>query len=102
MFGLKIVRVFGGSMAPHLPDGSYALFRRSQHICKGDTVLVDHPEFGSIVKTVASIDPSGVALKGMSPASTSPHRLGRVPVSAIRGRLILRLFKPNRPMPVPT
>ena len=91
----RLVRIVGDSMAPDLPNGAYALFRKTRDLREGHTVLVDHPDFGRIVKRIGKIDPAGVTLQGTDPRSTSSERLGCVPLSAIRGRYWLRLAGPR-------
>lgn len=88
MFGFKIVRIIGDSMSPGLPDSTYAVFRKASVIRVNDTVLVDHPTLGLIVKDVCSVSESGLRLKGRNALSTSSEQLGRVPNSAFRGRLV--------------
>lgn len=75
-------------MAPLLPDGAFALFRKRSEIKLGQIVLVRHPRFGLIVKCICSIELDGVSLKGLSSASTSTERLGRIKPENIVGRLI--------------
>ena len=91
LFGFTLVRVDGVSMGSTLPHRSLALFRRKRRVKKGDVVLVEHPEFGTIVKKVAAVSKSGrYALRGTSPASTSQGRLGHVEGQHIRGVLVKR------------
>jgi len=92
MFGYKIARIDGRSMEPMLPDGSFALFRRAKTVEQGDVILVNHPEFGLIVKQASFIADDGrVALQGTSSHSTRPERLGRVDKSLVLGKMIARL-----------
>ena len=93
LLGFTFARIAGASMEPALPDGSIALFRARKRVEQGDVVLVDHPEFGLIVKRVRAVDEDGGAwLEGSSPASTSADKLGRVAAEQIRGTLLLRLI----------
>ncbi|MEM9310705.1 MAG: S24 family peptidase [Pseudomonadota bacterium] len=92
LFGFTIARIAGASMEPVLPDRSLALFRAKQSVGRGDVVLVDHPEFGVIVKRARAVEPDGGAwLEGTSTASTSAERLGRVGPDRIQGVLVMRL-----------
>lgn len=92
LFGFTFARIAGASMEPALPDKSIALFRARKSVKQGDVVLVDHPEFGVIVKRVRDTDSNGGAwLEGTSPASTSAERLGYVSPDRIRGVLLLRV-----------
>jgi len=76
-------------MEPLLPSGTIALFREQRHVKRGDVVLVDHPEFGKIVKSVREVaEGDGVALEGLSPHSTSAEKLGSVAPDKVRGTLL--------------
>ena len=88
MLGWRLVSIKGASMAPALRAGDYALFRRRRRYNVGDTVLVDHPEFGLIVKQIAEIGATGLELKGTGPLSTSQARLGQLPFRRLKGRLV--------------
>ncbi|MEM6476048.1 MAG: S24/S26 family peptidase [Pseudomonadota bacterium] len=92
LFGFTFARIRGDSMEPMLPSGSLALFRARKRVERGDVVLVDHPEFGVIVKRARDVGEDGsVALEGTSPASTSPERLGRVERSRVQGVMVRQL-----------
>lgn len=90
-------------MLPGLQPGSYALFRRSRGYGVGQTVLVDHPQFGRIVKRISDVSEQGVSLHGTSQFSTSSEALGVVPSSTLMGRLVWvsppRLAKTARDTP---
>jgi len=89
MFGFKIARIDGRSMEPMLADGTIALFRRSRGVEQGDVILVEHEEFGVIVKKAAEIAADGqIALVGLSPQSTSAERLGSVSIAHVLGVLV--------------
>ncbi|MEO1489461.1 MAG: S24/S26 family peptidase [Pseudomonadota bacterium] len=93
MFGFCITRIYGHSMQPLLRDKSFALFRAVKRVKRGDVVLVDHPEFGMIVKSVSTVSRTGqVGLRGLSKSSTTSYRLGLVDHSRVKGRLVMRLF----------
>lgn len=83
----------GRSMEPRLPDGSITLFRRCKRVKRGDIVLVDHPEFGVVISKVSTVGRMGkVYLRGISRCSASRRRLGGVPMSTVRGILVMRLL----------
>ncbi|MGB3710148.1 MAG: S24/S26 family peptidase [Erythrobacter sp.] len=93
MFGLKLARLRDRSMEPRLPRGSIALFRRAPRTMRGDVVLLDHPEFGRMVKQVSTVGKFGnIYLRGTSRYSRSERELGKVPPTAILGVLVRRLL----------
>ena len=93
MFGFKIARVRGKGVEPVLPSGSIGLFRHRKGVRRGDVILVDHPELGRIVKKVTAVGRKGnVHLKGMSSHATEGEAIGKVPLEAVLGRFVRRLF----------
>lgn len=75
-----------------MPDGSFALFRAVKRVKRSDVVLVDHPEFGVIVKKVHAVSFNGrIALRGISMRSTSARQFGQVDPDRVLGRLALRM-----------
>ena len=91
IFGLRLVRIDGDSMAPKLPHGTFALFRRTRWIRPDDIVLVQHPVFGRIVKKVTSVSSQGITLTGLSSHSVSSLSLGPVDRRNVQGKLIVEL-----------
>ena len=94
LFGITLVWVDGVRMGRVLPHRCLALFRRKRKVSKGDIVLVDHPEFGRIVKLVAAVTINGrYSLRGAHPNSDGETPLGAVEGRQIRGTLMWRLTK---------
>ena len=98
MFGLKLIKISGASMAPLFLSGDFALIKKlrpSTNLAVGDVVLVRHPTYGLIVKALHSrADNAGIEawqLIGTGGATTAMADLGAVPRSAIIGRAIWRL-----------
>lgn len=93
LFGLTIARVTGPGMEPKLPHGSVALFRRRNKTKRGDVVLVEHPEFGRIVKQVSAVGRKGnVHISSTSRGGESSQELGSVPRANVLGVLKFKLF----------
>lgn len=91
--GLTIARVSGPGMEPKLPQGSIALFRSRKKTKRGDVVLVQHPEFGKIVKQVSAVGRKGnVHISSISRGGESSRELGSVPRDDVLGVLKLKLF----------
>ena len=95
LLGFRLVRIAGESMRPRLASGEYAVFGPARRLKAGDIVLVDHPAFGRIVKSIAHISEHTVRIEGLSPQSTSSKRLGEVKPDMILGRIITSI-KPQR------
>ncbi|MEM9837943.1 MAG: S24 family peptidase [Pseudomonadota bacterium] len=88
MLGFTLIRVVGDSMGRALPDGSFALFRKTKSVSSGDIVLARHHRFGEIVKRVELTTPETLTLAGDSPDSVSSSDIGTLPLSAVIGRLV--------------
>lgn len=91
MFGWRIARVEGESMAPTLVDGDYVLARRTV-AALGDVALIRHSSLGLIVKRICGIDEAyGYTVAGDNPRSTSSEAIGPVTIEAITGVVYLRI-----------
>lgn len=97
MLGLKIWKVHGHSMEPIIPQGCFILVSRWLRLLPikaGHKLIINHPRYGLIVKTVALIDRNGfIWSKGENAASVSVEQLGPVDKGQVIGRVI-RIFKP--------
>lgn len=98
LLGLKIWKVEGASMAPIIPAGSFILATKWLSIFpirEGHRLIIDHPRYGIIVKTVAMVDKSGfIWSKGENIESVSVEQLGPVNKEQVLGRVV-SIFKPE-------
>ncbi|MEM9618389.1 MAG: S24 family peptidase [Pseudomonadota bacterium] len=94
--GWRIVKVCGESMSPLIAPDSFCVFRKTKQLRAGDVVLVDHPQFGRIVKSVRRVENGNVWLAGLSELSTAATALGAIPFEAVLGRLVLKISPPER------
>ncbi|MEM1192146.1 MAG: S24 family peptidase [Pseudomonadota bacterium] len=101
MFGLRLVKICGDSMAPVLPDGSYTLFSHAFGLTAEDIVLVEHEQFGTIVKAIARIHRGQFSIKGLSPRSTDEKVLGPVWRHQIIGKLRYTVTGPGKRLRTP-
>jgi len=83
---IKFVKVRGGSMRPTLLPGDYIIVTKARSIRPGFVVLVDHSEFGVIVKRVQSIQNDSLRLKGDGHVTSTTLEMGDVPLSHVIGR----------------
>lgn len=88
MFGWALIRVMGESMCPILDPGDFALFRRCRHYREGDILLVEHPQFGVIVKRAVDINSERLWLEGITRKSVSREALGQISWAQVKGRLV--------------
>lgn len=93
LFGFRLVLINGRKMGRTLPHRSLALFKRKRKVSKNDVVLVDHPEYGRMVKTCAAVTINGrYSLRGATPNAEDEVRLGAVDGVHIKGTHIATLF----------
>lgn len=89
-------RAVGNSMAPTIVDGSFLVLHCWLRIKVGSVVFVEHPNYGDIVKRVASISDLGMlTLRGDDPASISEQQIGPCDKAWLVGTII-KIIKPPR------
>jgi hypothetical protein len=92
MFGLRIKRLTDHAMDPDLPFKSLALFRKAKSVKRSDVVLVDHPEYGPLVRKVSAISKNGrVGLRGICRSGNSARKLGNVDRERVLGKYLMSL-----------
>jgi nickel-type superoxide dismutase maturation protease len=98
MLGFNIWKVQGASMTPIIPSESFVLVTKWLGVFpieKGQRLVIDHPEFGIIIKTVAVIDKCGfIWSRGENKKSIAVEKIGPVEKRQIIGRVI-SVFKPE-------
>lgn len=97
-FGLKIWKVMGHSMFPRIPQHSYVLVGQ-WYAFKGfkpnQTILINHPQYGLLIKTVAIVDKNRLIwCKGENASSISVEKLGPVSKKQIIGRVLKVFLQP--------
>jgi len=74
-------------MSPRIPDKSYVLLHTWLTIFKpkpGNTLLIKHPKYGDIIKTLAHVDNQGFFwFKGESEQSIAMAEIGPISKSQI-------------------
>ncbi len=95
---LDVVEVRGVSMAPTLLPGDRVLVARLPARTQ-DVVLARDPRDPGreLVKRVARVTPSGLALRGDNDAASTDGRdFGPIPLDAVAWRAVLRYWPPSR------
>jgi nickel-type superoxide dismutase maturation protease len=93
--GLRIARVRGPSMVPTLRDADRLLVRLGAGTPRvGRVVLVELPDRPLSVKRLVAIEPDGsLRVEGDNAfGSTDSRQLGPIPMGAIRGTVLARLW----------
>jgi nickel-type superoxide dismutase maturation protease len=96
--GLKIWKVTGHSMFPRIPEHSYVLAGHWYTFTKikpNQTILINHPQYGLLIKTVAIVDKNKLIwCKGENSSSIAVEKLGPVSKKQIMGRVIKIFLQP--------
>ena len=90
----RVYRVRGHSMNPWAQSGDYLLLGRfyPRHARPGRVVVVEHAEFGTIVKRILDVTADGsLRLTGDASVSSSVKAIGDVPIERVIGRVLLRV-----------
>tara|TARA_Y100001970_G_scaffold293332_1_gene439440 strand:- start:1507 stop:1818 length:312 start_codon:yes stop_codon:yes gene_type:complete len=96
VFRWKLLKVHGDSMVPILRNGDYIVAKKiklGDKIKKGDYVEVSHPDFGSILKVVKSLNKKYIRIEGISPLSADSDQIGQIPYSNISARALFCISK---------
>ena len=83
---IKIVKVRGGSMRPTLLPGDYIIITKARSLRPGFVVLINHSEFGMIVKRVKCVTKDSLRLEGDGHVTSTTLEMGDVPHSRVIGR----------------
>ncbi|MBU2970328.1 nickel-type superoxide dismutase maturation protease [Pseudoalteromonas sp. C2R02] len=91
----KLIRITGHSMSPRIPDNSYVLLFSWLNIFKpkkGNTLLIKHPKYGDIIKTLNYVDNQGFFwFKGESEQSVSMIEIGPISKDQILAKVCFTL-----------
>jgi len=92
---LGFYRVQGDSLYPTVRDGDYVItWDKSKRISINSLLIISHPEHGTIIKRVASINSNGELLvSGENQLSTSSSSMGWIPPKQVLGRVFCQISK---------
>lgn len=99
---LRLLKVTGQSLTPEFQEGDFVLvvkipfFFDSLH--KGDIVVFRHPDYGTLIKQVSSINPEHgeIFVTGTHPFSVDSKQLGAIPKNDLIGKVIWHIGRPKR------
>ncbi len=92
---ISIKKVRGRSMEPDLQDGDYIVVLSAflSSLKVDDWVIINHPQYGHIVKQICTVNSNGFRVRGLSTHSTDTLSLGLIKQNMILGRVLLRIPK---------
>ena len=77
---------------PDLPLAGLALFRRVRNVKRGDVVLLNHPEYGILVRRVFAVSVGGrISVRSLRFSEDGPRDLIDVGRRRILGKMLLRM-----------
>lgn len=100
---IKITRVAGDSLSPFFLSGDYVVITTQKKarsaLMQGDVVIFDHPDYGTLIKFIKenNIQEKTVSVLGSNSDSISSHKLGPIPYSAIRGKVLFSIKQKRNP-----
>lgn len=97
---LSIFKITGESMLPDYKEGDFVVISKIPFLIRnsliGDIVIFNHPIYGILIKKIDSFVPGeGFFVSGTHEKSLDSNKLGRIPLDAIRGKVILHIRKPK-------
>ena len=90
----KLIKITGNSLEPKFNAGDFVATTRISFVLRalkvGDIVVFKHPDYGTMIKQIQSIDPHAgeIFVIGMHPQSTDSRHFGPIPQSWITGKVI--------------
>lgn len=99
---LRMIKVTGESLSPLFHEGDYVLITTIPFmICKikpGDTVVFQHPSYGTLIKQVEStaLDEGSISVIGTNPDSVDSRRFGPIQREDVVGKVIWHIAMPGR------
>lgn len=96
----KLVKVKGSSMRPLYREGDFVLTYKipflKPRFRHGDTIVFDHPVYGTMIKQVdtVSADGSQLTVTGTHPYSVDSRNFGPVPIYQTVGKILWHIKSP--------
>jgi phage repressor protein C with HTH and peptisase S24 domain len=79
-------------MLPNFANQDYVLISKVYLSLKvGHVVVVEHPEYGTIIKRLIKLTDTHISLAGDNSDSISSRQIGNLARSAIKGKLLCRI-----------
>ncbi len=99
---LHMLKVTGESLSPLFQEGDYVLITTIPFMIRkikpGDTVVFQHPSYGTLIKQVESVAPDmgSISVIGTSPNSVDSRRFGPIQREDVVGKVIWHIARPGR------
>jgi nickel-type superoxide dismutase maturation protease len=96
---IQILRVTGESLSPFFQEGDFVVICKIPFVLRkvkaGDIVVFRHPEYGTLIKKVERISPSGeeIFVIGNHPESTDSRQFGTLHRNQLIGKVLWHIGK---------
>lgn len=97
---LRMIKVTGESLSPLFHEGDYVLITTIPFVLNriktGDTLVFQHPSYGTLIKQVERIDEKQgtLSVTGIGPNSVDSRRFGPIRRQDVIGRVIWHIPRP--------
>jgi signal peptidase I len=97
----KLLKVSGDSLTPEYREGDFVLITKIPFFLYslkvGDIVAFRHPDYGTMIKKVATISPGGeeIFVMGTHEHSVDSRHFGALQRSALMGKVIWHIRRPG-------
>lgn len=86
-------------MAPEYKERDFVVVNEIpfflSRLSKGDVIIFNHKDYGTLIKIIESVLPDGVFfVRGTHEKSLDSNKLGHIPVSAIKGKVVWHIRRP--------
>ena len=75
-------------MSPLLQHGFFVIVRRVRRYRVNDIIVLQHQQFGTLIKRILKCDCDKVLLSGENTASINPEKMGWQPLKQVVGKVV--------------
>jgi nickel-type superoxide dismutase maturation protease len=96
----RMIKVTGESLSPLFHEGDYVLISTIPFVVKrvkaGDTILFQHPSYGTLIKQVEWVDSEDgeLSVTGIHPNSVDSRRFGPIRREDVIGKVLWHIPRP--------
>jgi nickel-type superoxide dismutase maturation protease len=95
---IKLIKVTGQSLLPEYQEGDFVMIITVPFFVfkTGNTVVFEHPAYGTLIKKILRIGPEGLFVTGTHPHSVDSRQFGSIDRRSVLGKVVWHIRKPNR------
>jgi len=94
---IKFIKVTGDSLSPAYTEGDYVMLVTYPLFSfkRGDTIVFRHPDYGTMIKDIDSIDSDKIFVVGTHLHSVDSRQFGPIERCDVLGKVIWHIRKPT-------